>query len=351
MKEKFPAVQCIVFAILVGATSAAAQSPGETSNPSFDSVRVEISYRGALNVSAKFKNLGSFPPQSNPGPSIGGGVDRFYDDGFNRVDASGNSGGLTSFWGYQHARQVPGNDTIVMNSSSVTSGTTSAEESQDPQHGFEITCDIPVGRSGRWQWGLEGAFGISDLTFRDDRILSGNVARISDAFVLNGITPPVPPYAGPYNGPGSLIGDSPTRTTVSIPGGAMITGQRKLDAVLYELRLGPYFEVPLSKRLSFSLSGGAAVARVESAFEFSDTAAMADIGTTLSVSGRDSDGEFLFGGFVGAKLSVAVTEHLNILTGVQYQYLPDFLQSANNREAGLDLGKSIFFTAGVGFTF
>ena len=78
---------------------------------------------------------------------------------------------------------------------------------------------------------------------------------------------------------------------------------------------------------------------------------MADIGTALSVSGRDSAGEFLFGGFVGAKLSVAVTEHLGILTGVQYQYLPDFLQSANNREAGLDLGKSIFFTAGVGFTF
>ncbi len=351
MKEQFPAMQCIVFAILVGATSAAAQSPGETSNPAFDSVRVEISYRGALNVSAKFKNLGSFPQQSNPGPSIGGGVDRFYDDGFNRVDASGNSGGLTSFWGYQHARQVPGNDRIVMNSSSITSGTTSAEESRDPQQGFEITCNIPVGRIGRWQWGLEGAFGISDLTFRDDRILSGNVARISDAFALNGITPPVPPYSGPYNGPGSLIGASPTRTTASIPGGAMIAGQRKLDAVLYELRLGPYIEVPLSKRLSFSLSGGAAVARVESTFEFSETAAMADIGTTLSVSGRDSDGEFLFGGFVGAKLSVAVTEYLSILTGVQYQYLPDFFQSANNRKAGLDLGKSIFFTAGVGFTF
>ncbi len=350
MKGKCLAAQCVVLAALLSSTQATAQTP-EDANQSITSGRVGFSYRGALNVHAKFKNIGSFPQQSNPGPASGGGVDRFYDDGFNRVDASGNAGGLTSFWGYQHASQLPGNDTIAMNSSSITSSTTSAEKTSDPQHGIEIFCDVPVGRIGHCHWGLEGAFGFSDLTFVDNRSFSGDVARVSDAFALNGITPPVPPYSGPYSGPGPLIGDSPTRRTVAIPSGAIVTGQSKLDASLYELQLGPYIEVSLWKRLSFSLSGGAAIARLDSTFEFSETATIADTGTTLSASGRDLHGDFLFGGFVAGQLSLAVTRHFHLMTGAQCHYLGRSSQSINGREAELDLTRSVFITAGAGFSF
>jgi hypothetical protein len=68
----------------------------------------------------------------------------------------------------------------------------------------------------------------------------------------------------------------------AIPDGATITGQRKLEASLYELRLGPYPEARLWKRLSVSLSAGAAIARLESAFEFAETAVIADGGRTLA---------------------------------------------------------------------
>src|SRR5205823_5565890 len=154
--------------------------------------------------------------------------------------------------------------------------------------------------------------------------------RITDAYSLNGITPPVPPYSGRYSAPGPLIGDTPTRTATAIPGGALITGQANLDASLYELRLGPYLEVPLWRRLSLSLGGGATIAWIDSTFEFSETAGMADIETSLLASGRGSRGQFRFGGFVVGELSLALRKHLSIVTGVQYQYLGKFAQSVDN---------------------
>jgi len=93
----------------------------------------------------------------------------------------------------------------------------------------------------------------------------------------------------------------------AIPGGPTITGRRKLDAALYELRLGPYIDLPIWDRLSFSLSGGAAIARVDSTLEFSETVVMADVGASLSASGRGSRDDFQVGGFVAGQLSFAVT--------------------------------------------
>jgi hypothetical protein len=51
-----------------------------------------------------------------------------------------------------------------------------------------------------------------------------------------------------------LLGDSPTRTTASET--VLITGSRTLDAQVYALRLGPYFEFPFGKHWSGRLGGG-----------------------------------------------------------------------------------------------
>lgn len=53
-------------------------------------------------------------------------------------------------------------------------------------------------------WGLEGAFNYTDLSIRDGRTLFGNVNRVSDAFAIGAIIPPLPPYAGTFGGPGPL---------------------------------------------------------------------------------------------------------------------------------------------------
>src|SRR5436853_7462231 len=65
--------------------------------------RFGVSYRAAYNITAKFKNVGNIhggSSGSDPGPAQGGGIDRNYDDGYNRRDgtaAHGNAG-LTWNW-------------------------------------------------------------------------------------------------------------------------------------------------------------------------------------------------------------------------------------------------------------
>ena len=109
--------------------------------------RVGVSYRMSYNISARFRNLGGFASASRPGPATGSNVDRTYDNGFNKVDVSGNAGGQTWFWGYNDASQIVG-DTVVMSSSS-SSGNVSSEASDDPHHGMEVTYNLELGGGSR----------------------------------------------------------------------------------------------------------------------------------------------------------------------------------------------------------
>ena len=77
--------------------------------------------------------MGGFPAQTSPGPPTGSAAEHFYDDGYNRVDISGNLDTFTWYWGYTNASQLPGNGMIVMNSSSSASGAVSPNADGDPQ--------------------------------------------------------------------------------------------------------------------------------------------------------------------------------------------------------------------------
>jgi len=308
-----------------------------------------LSYRFGLNISAKFSGLGGFPAQTDAGPATGGGINRTYDDGFNHLDGSGNVGGLTWNWGYANASQVPGNDTVVMHSSS-SPANVSNERDGDPQHGFELTYNRQLGTFAKLPWGLELAFNYMDLTIRDSQGLAAPVNRLSDAYALGGIIAPLAPYAVNSTGPGPMIGDSPTRTMTVIPGGAGLVGQRNLDATVFGWRLGPYLEIPLSSRVAFSLSGGLAVALIDSDFSFTESVTIAGVGT-VSHSGSGSDDEFLWGVYLAGTFSYAVSQHVSVFAGVQYQNIGRFSQTAAGKTAELDLGRSAFVTTGLAWTF
>jgi hypothetical protein len=311
--------------------------------------RFGASARLSLNISAKFRNLGGFSTASNPGPATGGGLDRFYDDGFVRVDSTGNKGGLTWFWGYENASQLPGNDTVEMHTASGPARAVVRQE-DDPQLGFELSYGRRLGQAGRMKWGLETAFGFTDLSIRNNQTLVGAATILSDAYPLGGIIPPLPPYSGSFNGPGPLIGDSPGRTLQSAPSGALIIGQRKLQANLYTLRLGPYIEVPIWKRLGAEFGGGLSLGGVNSEFSFSENVSLRNIGSVSRV-GRDSRGDFLIGGYVGGQLIYEVNDRLDVFSGIQFQHLGSFKQHAAGKQAELDLGQSIFLTVGLRFAF
>src|SRR5690349_9487736 len=72
--------------------------------------RFSFGARFGMNFKASFKNTPSSGASVNPGPAAGG-ADHAYDDGYVRVDSSGDAGGVTWNWGYQKASQVVG-DTL-----------------------------------------------------------------------------------------------------------------------------------------------------------------------------------------------------------------------------------------------
>lgn len=305
-----------------------------------------VNGRLGFNISAKFKNLGGFNSINRIGPASGGALDRFYNDGFVRVDGSGNDGGLTWFWGYKNQEQIQGDTLLFHQASSPANGAVKKDE--DPQPGFELSYARRLGRVWRGAWGIQAAFGYTDLSIHDDRTLHGNALVLTDAYPLGGVVPPLAPYAGSFSGPGPLIGDSPTR--LAAPGAARISGERKLDTQLYAWQLGPYLEIPLCRKFSLQLGGGLTLARVESDFSFTESVRVVNAGAA-SRSGHDSTGDFLVGGYAEAGFAYAINKRWTAFSGAQYQYLSDFSQSAAGKEAELDLSKTIYFVFGVGVTF
>src|SRR5712671_960735 len=117
--------------------------------------KIGLSYRMGLNIRVDFKKLGGFSPIGNPGPATGE-ANRTYDNGsYNKIDKSGNNGGLTWNWGYQSGSQVQG-ESLVMESSSSPNNATSKNHYDDPQHGVELIYSRELFRDAEdWRVGVE----------------------------------------------------------------------------------------------------------------------------------------------------------------------------------------------------
>ena len=310
--------------------------------------RFGISYRMGFNVEAQFKNVGNVRTPGaagrGPGPATGGDVDRFYDDGYNRVDVSGNTDNLTWFWGYKNASQIQG-DTLVMHSSTAK-GINSDSTTDDPQHGFELTYNREIGQIGKSKstWGFEGGFGWMNLDIKDDRRLAGGIRTTADAFELGGVNPNVPPmtseypgHAGTFEGPvpGApgefpLIGSVPNRTITVNANGATVTGERTFDGNFFSFRVGPYVEIPLNDKWTISLSAGFVAAVVEGEFEFDHQVAVSGAPSTRQ-TGDGSNTDVLFGGYAGATIHYAINDRWGVFAGGPYLGLADCYTASSTR--------------------
>ena len=307
-----------------------------------DPNRFSLAARFGFNITAKIRNLGSGGPAfsgvtpPDPGAATPG-VNHNYDDGYNRVDSFGNSGGLTWNWGYAKASQIVG-DNLVMSRS--LPGELTGNFDGDPRLGVELTYARQLDQLGYGYWGVEAAFGFMDLNLHNTAPINSAVLAV-DAYSLGGILPPGAGYQGSFAGPGPLISDTPARADTLLS---------RLDGSALSLRLGPYVEFPLASCVAISFSGGLALLYVDSDFQFQEMATVSGVPTVLR-SGAGTHRETLAGGYVGANLSVAVAKSLNLLLGVQYQHVDNFTQRVGDKQAEIDFGKTVFATAGLSFSF
>ena len=297
--------------------------------------RFGLGYRFGLNIRANFKNTGVLPLAA-PGNPVGGPVDHTYNDGYVKRDSSDNFGGETWNWDYNSASQVHG-DNVVLSAS--TPGDLANNTSGDPQHGLELTYNRELGRAGKCPWGLEAAFGFTDLTFRNRATVSGGPLTV-DSYAA-GSPPSVPPH-GTFDGPGRLLYDTPTRLPVTV--------DSRLDGSLYGFRLGPYLELPLGGRVSFALSGGLALAVAQTDFRFQQSYTALN-GDSVSQSRAGSHADVLPGGFLAGNFSCRLTKALTVFVGAQYQNTGTYAHNLADKRAEIDLGQCVFVTAGIGMAF
>jgi hypothetical protein len=310
-----------------------------------------------VNISVDFRKLGGLQ-LSDPGPATGGQVNRNYDDGYNRLDSSGNAGNMTWNWGYSSSQSVQGGNLVLQSDS--TPATASSGRYQDfPESGMEINYSRELTRGKHWRFGLEAALGYTAVSIKDNQTLTYTTTRLNDTYTLNGVVPPEPPYAGSFEGPGPLIPSSPSageRSTTVLPGAATIFGERKVDSDLFTLRLGPYVEIPLYKKLSLNLGGGLTLAVADTKFSFNEIVTISDplydINLTSAPrSGSGSQTDFLVGGYAGGSVSYAFSEKVRVFIGAIFQAAGQAVNDQNGKQSVLNLDKALMFSIGANYAF
>jgi hypothetical protein len=303
-----------------------------------------------LNISAEFTQSGqSGVSGNNPGPAGVSGANHFYDDGYVRVDDTGNAAGFTSFWGYESAGQHnAGAQTLTFHSarSFAQSGKSTVDEAFV---GFDLAYGWNLGPMLGGQFGWDLGFGLLPINAEDDRALATTARRTVHQFNTGGILLPDPPYNGGSSGVGPTIRDVATALPDDVVAGT-ITGTRELDVNLYSLRLGPTLQWQLAGRLAFQLSAGGAVGLVDGAYRFNETLRLTDGSTAVNRGSKDTT-EVVYGGYASALLLWRAVTGADIYVGAQFMTLGNTKVSTGGREAELRLSSGIYVLAGINWPF
>ena len=301
-------------------------------------------YIGALvgmNISANFSLNGTFGISGN-NPALG-----LFDNGYVRVDNTGDAGGGTTYWGYKNASQLNGS-TLTMDAATSFSGTSNTKADGGAFPGFEM------GYGGNlWYWkharvGWELGFGLLPINITDNSSLSATVNQSSYTFNVGNTVIPEAPYSGNPSGSSALIFDTATTTNQSVTVGT-VTGRHSLDVMLYTLRLGPTFYWDLTDHLSLSLGAGPAVGIVSGDYKYDET--VTANGVSASNSGHIEGTDLVYGGYANAMVICHVVDNGDIFAGAQFMPMSNATISGGGREGRLNLGGQLYFSVGVNWPF
>ena len=295
-----------------------------------------------MNITASFNMAGTFNINRPAG---------VYDDGYVRVDNTGDPGGRTYYWGYDSPSQLNGT-TLTMSANTSFSAVSNTKENGGLFPGLEMAYGDNL-----WYWkharvGWELGFGLLPIHIANNQPMAATVNRTTYKFdVSNPYGAPLPgsdsgtPYQGGPNGPGYTIPDQPTSSYISSTTNETATGSHTLDVMLYTFRLGPSFYWDLTDRFGMSLGAGPAVGIVSGSYKYDEI-----IGSTHN-TGQISDTKIVYGGYVNATLLYHVQDNADIFIGAQYMPMSDATISGGGREGRLNLGGQLYFTIGVSWPF
>ncbi|HLX70635.1 MAG TPA: hypothetical protein VKV04_13495 [Verrucomicrobiae bacterium] len=349
-----------VIGLLSAATAASAQDNEPCDQSGFLSTnRLTLSFRMGLNISGKFKNVGrSFstgaPLAANRRTPDG---DRYnYDNGYVLVDSSGNFGGQSWNWGYDNASQVNSKANTISFNRTVATGLPSENSGDGSSYfGPELAYDYTLGETDWWHHlrvGIESAVNFMPVGFNSGSHVDASLAQQTDTYTYTpGTTPPSAPYQGSRNGPGFVINVPASSSAVSIIPGATFIAHQHFDAKLWGARLGPCVELPVSQKLDLLLTGGLAAGLIDGSASWNETLVLPGGVGSLAAQGTGHDTSVLWGFYAGLDAAYQFASHWSVEVGGQYQNLGTYEHNFGGRELELDLSKSIFFHAGLSYSF
>ena len=300
-----------------------------------------------MNIKASFSMNGQF---NIPGNNAANGI---YDDGYVRVDDTGNAQGYTSYWGFNNQSQLV-DSTLTMHSTTSYSASGSSEESGSVFPGFDMAYGGNLFYLGRARIGWDLGFGLLPINITESQTITGvSVNQTVYTFNTGGVTWPgnPSPYQGPYNSAGNpTIFSNPTSTNYTTIQGGTVTGSSTLDVMFYTVRLGPSVYWDVNKYIGVSASAGPALGIVSGTYKYNEIISAG--GVSANNQGRIEATDLVYGGYVNATVMYHVPdENADIFLGAQYMPMGDATFSGGGREARLKLGGQVYITAGINWAF
>lgn len=333
--------------LALGVTNAVAQDKPNIDFSQFEAAKkkgwfVRLGGRALFNAKASVTR--STPLPTSPG---------YYDNGFVLPDIGGTASGLTWNWGYENSSQISG-DTLNYERYYDLPDAGSFTDESDIAPGGEMLIGVKFGefRVGKktWEWGAEFGGGYNMFEVGSSETASGTSTYGTATYDTNGILLPVAPYRGTYEGPGPVIDVDPSSSTnTSSPTTSAVDGT--LESSLYNLKIGVWFDMPLTKKLDLSWSAGFSSLYADTQYKFTENISFANPGvpslgsTETTVGGRN----WQQGGYIQARLEYEFNDAWSAYVGADYQYNGKFHFSGAGRDIDQDF--TALFGASLGIQF
>jgi len=284
--------------------------------------------------------------------AIAGSIDRNYDDGFVKIDATDSFGEVTWNWAYEDSLQIDGNSIRFTDSS----GRDVTHDYSDSFNQYQWSDDLNGGgpllqvsynfedwHSFKIAASMELSFfdvyrSKNSATFGAQRISNATQTIVQDTFGLGGTVPPEPPHEGTFENPGPLINSVPSDRSVEVQDFSTETFsftnhiEESLDFSLVTLSPGISASIIREKyHFDFGLGISLNIINWEARFRESlnalnDEKKGQEINSWESVS---SGNDLLFGAFLHAATGMQISEALSFSVFLRRDWV-----SALRAEAG-----------------
>ncbi|MGE3308711.1 MAG: hypothetical protein AB7O66_01985 [Limisphaerales bacterium] len=312
-----------------------------------------LSFTGGvlLNTKVNFKGLGAHPAGSQPGPATGGSFDRTYDNGFNRVDNSGNANNTTVNYGYQTTSQI-GAAGVTLTSASAESSVALEDAGAFIEPSANLEYRGSLGSWGESDWGVLLGVGYQTVNQNVAGSFVTDASVIEDRFSLGaGVAredlPPAP-FSGTASSDVPRISSEPFRALRTVPGARRLDGSWKFTSEFIPITGGLYFEFQVAGRLNAIASAGLLAAFVNAELRYQETSTVGVL-PPVQDDGADGTNDFILGGFVQLGVDWALWENASLVAGARWQPAQEFNHSVEGRTVELDF--SVAFAVHAGFSF